>query len=488
MKEMFEGIDKVLKNQLDNTLAPLETIKVINRPYTLTKVRPIHILDMCNLIGSNVVVGGVRRTAEIFLCDEDDWECIFAKYGINGINQEAHQRLIDYIDNYDGIDWLTVAPLLNDKSHLHHRRMSNNSICFTEKPSQEFLHLLFLIMQSEGEPGFINLKAAEYRRRNARGINPCAEVLLDSYGTCNLTTVNIKSFIKFNDDIPTLDFQSLMQAQALSVRAAIRMTCIDLELHKCDFIQKRDRLIGASLTGWKDAVELLNYNADQEKNLMSFLREIAVNTANDYCYALRIPTPLLTTTIKPEGTLSQVAGGVSSGLHSSYAPFYIRRIRINANDPLAKLAVHLGWTVNPEIGTTDLENPTTLVIDFPVASNVKYTRDEQSVEEQLDTYFNFQDFYTEHNSSNTISVKPDEWDKAEEIVFERWDDLIGVTFFPFHGGTYELAPYEEITEEKYNELKSNMKPFDHNLLPLFENNETETIILDECEVGACPIR
>ena len=119
-------------------LAPLETIKVINRPYKLAKVRPIHILDIGNLIGNNVVVGGVRRTAEIFLCDVDDWECILAKYGINGIwNQELHNQIIEGLKENNHLMSLIGSSIwkltIPNVRPLYHRRMSNNSIAFTEK-------------------------------------------------------------------------------------------------------------------------------------------------------------------------------------------------------------------------------------------------------------------------------------------------------------------------------------------------------------------
>ena len=186
MKEMFKGIDKVFKNQIDPNLEPLEVFKRFNRPDTQIKVRPIHILDIGNLIGNNVVVGGVRRTAEIFLCDVDDWECIMAKYGINGIwNEDLHTQIIDKFIDINGYipKWLNDLKLNNAEARpLHHRRMSNNSIAFETKPSQNMLDLIFLIMQSEGEPGFINMESAHRRRPNCKGINPCAEILLDSYG------------------------------------------------------------------------------------------------------------------------------------------------------------------------------------------------------------------------------------------------------------------------------------------------------------------
>ena len=97
LMEMFEGFHKVLTNQIDPTLAPLE------RAYAgYYKVRPIHILDMGNLIGNNVVVGGVRRTAEIFLMGSNDYESLLAKYAINGLWSEeqfkAHAILGKQLD------------------------------------------------------------------------------------------------------------------------------------------------------------------------------------------------------------------------------------------------------------------------------------------------------------------------------------------------------------------------------------------------------
>jgi ribonucleoside-triphosphate reductase len=93
LREMFEGFDNVLKNKIDSHLAPIETDE---KGYG--HIRPIHILDMGNLVGANVVIGGVRRTAEIFLFDADDYECMLAKYGINGIwteQQLAHHKVLE---------------------------------------------------------------------------------------------------------------------------------------------------------------------------------------------------------------------------------------------------------------------------------------------------------------------------------------------------------------------------------------------------------
>mgnify|MGYP001026068290 CR=1 FL=1 len=60
LREMFEGIEKVLRNELDPSLSPLEDV---GNGYK--RVRPIHILDIGNLIGNNVVVGGKTYASDV---------------------------------------------------------------------------------------------------------------------------------------------------------------------------------------------------------------------------------------------------------------------------------------------------------------------------------------------------------------------------------------------------------------------------------------
>lgn len=511
LREMFEGIEKVLRNELDPSLEPLEDV---GNGYK--RVRPIHILDIGNLIGNNVVVGGVRRTAEIFLFDADDYESMFAKYGINGIwDEEKHRAVIEKVRE-NGLEhiaeWLEGLPLNDPNARpLHHRRMSNNSIAFEQKPSRELVDLIFTMMQAEGEPGLINLEEAKRRRPNVEGINPCAEILLDSYGVCNLTTVNLMQFVNYREEQRSgdllmpggyyLDYEGLIEAQRRSARAGLRMTLATLELPHWDKVQQRDRLLGTSLTGVKDAMALLGYDFHQEALLLEKLRRAAREEADKYAKELRVNAPLLVTTIKPEGTISQVAGGVSSGLHYSHAPYYIRRIRINANDPLAKAVQELGWPVHAEVGTDGVIDPSelakpeliakarTLVIDFPVASGATKTKDDVYVREQFETYFKFQRHYTEHNSSNTIHVRPHEWTEVADIVYDHWDNFVGVSFLAHDGGTYTLAPYEAITKEQYEEMTAKMKPFDRAILEKYENGDDFDLEgMDGCEGGICPIR
>jgi ribonucleoside-diphosphate reductase alpha chain/ribonucleoside-triphosphate reductase len=306
-----------------------------------------------------------------------------------------------------------------------------------------------------------------------------------------------------------LNIAGLINAQKLSARAGMRMTLVELESMPWSKdpkgwakVQSTDRLIGTSVTGWKDAIAILGYDLEAERDLLRMLSLAVKEEVERYSSELRISKPLLDTTVKPEGTLSLVAvnpitkSPVSSGLHLSHSPYYIRRIRINAMDPLAKTVQELGWLVHPEVGTPgatreeQLANARTLVIEFPIASGAKRSKEDSNVEEQFRTYFDFQKYYTRHNSSNTIDIKDGEWAKAEEIVYSKWDDFTAVSFLAYSGHSYQLAPLEAITKEKFEELKAAMAPFDMNVLNRLENPEDidEDIEDPNCANGACGVR
>lgn len=326
----------------------------------------------------------------------------------------------------------------------------------------------------------------------------CAEIILPPNAVCNLTTINLTAFV---DEIGDIDFDGLELALKLSARAGYRMTCLDLELPEWNEVHHRDRLLGCSLTGYQDFLgmasitDITNKLGELKQTwFLDVTRQLIDKFADEYADELGTPHSLLKTAVKPEGTLSLVANGVSPGLHFQHSPYFIRRIRVNASDPLAKTALKLGWQIHPEVGQT-MEDATTLVIDFPCKSPSKKTKFDVSAVEQLDIYRMFQKHYTEQNTSNTITVKPDEWGEVVDYVYAHWNDILAVSFLELNSTYYPLLPYEECTKEEYEELKAKMKPFDPELLNNMEietrNMGKEFEILDDregCENGVCPIR
>ncbi|MFA5618364.1 MAG: hypothetical protein WDK95_16155, partial [Syntrophorhabdaceae bacterium] len=138
LRDIFVKIDKVIKKTNSN------------------KLKPIDCLDICNIIGEGVVVGGTRRTAEIILFDSDDNECINAKSNLYKKIEEQ---------------WIVDQDLV-------HRSMSNNSIFYQSKPTRERLHWQIEAMRYSGEPSFINQEAGLKRRENFNVCNPCARFWL----------------------------------------------------------------------------------------------------------------------------------------------------------------------------------------------------------------------------------------------------------------------------------------------------------------------
>lgn len=449
MKNMFLKINKVIE-------------KASRRSTTdRVKLLPIDCLDLANVIGENVVVGGVRRTAEIVLIDQDDKDCIQAK-----------SELYKKVDEKWVID-----------GEIAHRQMSNNSIYYTRKPSREQLHWHLQQMRYSGEPGWVNEEAGSRRRPNFNGVNPCAEILLDSKGLCNLTTVNVMAFVK--DGV--LDREGLMDAQRLSARAGYRMTCTELEIPEWNAVQQRDKLLGCSITGWQDLVNALSLDEAAQIELLSDLREAARKAANAYAAELGQGEPLLVTTVKPEGTLSLLPV-VSSGVHFSHAPYYIRRIRINSDDPLVKVCEELGYPVFPEVGQ-DKETCTTKVVEFPIKAPDGKFKGDVSALEQLEIYRMFMKHYVDHNCSITIHVRDEEWDAVEQWVWDNWDDTVALSFLSYEDNFYDLLPFEEIDEAEFKRRVTEMRPFIPSLISKYEREETEYDIgNDGCEGGVCPVR
>lgn len=461
--KMYKGIEKVIKraSARDSRLN--------------VKLEPIDCVDIANIIGQNVVSGGVRRTAQIILCDADDKAVINAK-------MELYSKV-------DG-QWVPNKDIL-------HRQMSNNSIIHAEKPAREDFHKQIEAMRYSGEPGWVNEEAALLRNPHFCGVNPCGEILLDEKGLCNLTTINWMAFVV--DVVPEghafmkgstgkfLDVTAATRAFVLGTRSCVRMTLVTLEMPDWDEIQQRDRLLGVSFTGWQDMLNAVGLGRDHKIELLTEMRYQVHEAGNGYANELNVSEPILMTTVKPEGTLSQLPT-VSSGVHFSHSEYFIRRVRISADDPLVKVAEKLDWPVFPEVGQ-DWDTCTTKVVEFPVHSAPGKTKYDIGAIEQLEEYLMMMEHYVDHNCSITIHVRDNEWDLVEEFVWEHWDDVVAVSFLSLDDNFYELLPYDQIDKEEYDRRVAEMKPFVPSLISEFEKEETILDIgNDGCETGHCPVR
>jgi ribonucleoside-diphosphate reductase alpha chain len=441
LKQLFEFIINLFKNAAGR------------------KLHSIECHDICCMIASCVVVGGVRRSAGISLSNLSDTRMRHAK---------------------DGDFW----------TQHKHRFLSNNSAAYTEKPEMSiFLDEWVAIMKNgNGERGIVNReglkKACDAIGRDSNhdlGLNPCGEVILRPEEFCNLT----ETVARRGDTLEQLKKK---------VRNATILGTLQSTLTDFNFLRERwkrncdeERLLGVSITGTRDH-EVLQRVSEESRMWLRELRKVVRETNDRWADYLGIPRSKACTVVKPSGTVSQLVN-CASGLHSRYADFYIRRVRVTKNDPVAALLRDYGITCNPEVGE-DWSDFNTLVFEFPVkTAGGSVTRNDTDVLEQLEYWKMFKTEWCDHNPSVTIYIKDNEWLKVGAWVYENWDFIGGISFLPHDGGTYELPPYEEIDEETYNKLASTFPQIDFSRLSEFEK-EDATIGSQElaCSGGACELR
>jgi ribonucleoside-triphosphate reductase len=425
------------------------------------KLNSVECYDIACYVANIVVVGGVRRSATISLSNLSDRRMANAKTG----------------------EFWASHP---------QRQLSNNSVAYTEKPDcttflEEWLNLA---KSKSGERGIFNREAAKLwastvGRRDPEGdygINPCGEILLLPEEGCNLTEAVVRP-----DD--TLEILSA------KVRMATILGMVQSTLTKFGFVGKgwsrnmeRERLLGVSLTGLRDHPILGRMSRPHElERWLSYLKVQAVETAREWSEVLGVSMPAAVTCIKPSGTVSTLVGA-SSGLHPRHAPYYLRRVRVSNNDPIAQLLMQAGVPHYPEVGQT-YDNMTTTVFEFPVKSPENSVfRDNVSAIDQLEYFLMVKKHWCEHNPSTTIYVKEDEWFEVGNWVYRHWDMICGVTFLPYDGGVYQLAPYEEITEEQYEKAVAAFPSINFEGLEWLESTDnTEGAREFACVSGACEI-
>lgn len=436
-----------------------ELFKFVIRIFTNAKGRKLTSLEchdiMCK-IAEVVVVGGVRRSAMISLSNLSDDRMRNAK---SGAWWEANVQ----------------------------RALSNNSAVYTEKPEVGmFLEEWLSLYQSKsGERGIFSREASQkVAKKSGRrdfnqdfGTNPCSEIILRPYQFCNLTEVVVRE----NDTEETL---------AKKVRIATILGTFQSTLTNFPYLRKiwqknteEERLLGVSLTGIYDSKLLNDYKDAKLPGRLEKLRQVAIDVNKELAEKLGIPVSAAITAVKPSGTVSQLVDA-ASGIHPRHDPYYFRRVRSDIKDPLTKHLITAGIPNEPDVTKPD----STVVFTFPKKAPEDATmRGNVSAIDHLELWLKYQRHWCEHKPSVTISVKEEEWPTVGAWVWEHFDEMSGVSFLPYDGGTYRQAPYETVTKEQYEELLSKM-PTNIDWSDLVEREDNvEGVQTLACTAGNCEI-
>lgn len=115
-------------------------------------------------------------------------------------------------------------------------------------------------------------------------------------------------------------------------------------------------------------------------------------------------------------------------------------------------------------------------------------REDLSAIQHLKLWLQYQRHYCEHKPSITVSVKEHEWMEVGAFVWEHFDEVSGISFLPYDGGSYRQAPYEDCTEEQYLELDAKVpKHIDWSLLVEHTDNVIGSQTLACSAAGGCEL-
>lgn len=302
-----------------------------------------------------------------------------------------------------------------------------------------------------------------------------SEIILRPNQFCNLTSA-IARHTDSEDDL-------MRKVRIAAILGTFQSTLTNFPYLRKSWIKntEEERLLGVSVSGICDH-PVLAHVSNEAAGIKERLKNYVVEINKELSEILGIPQSTATTCVKPDGTVSQLVDS-SSGLHSRFSRYYIRRVRNDKKDPLAQYMIDSGIPYED-----DVMNPSVYVFSFPRKSpETSVLRDDKTAVEQLELWKQLQDHWCEHKPSATIYVKEHEWMEVGAWVYKHFDCLSGVSFLPYDGGTYRQAPYEEIDEETYLKLVEAMPDsIDWDALIEEEDNVEGTQTL-ACTSGACEL-
>ena len=387
------------------------------------------IVDIYNMIGACVVMGNVRRSAELALGEEDD------EYFLDLKNTEAFPERNSFDPEKPGWAW-----------------SSNNSLSVSVGTNYE--NYVDRIVNN-GEPGFVWLDVTKSRGRmtdppdekdhRVAGFNPCAEQPLESFELCTLTTVHLPNVDSKEDFMRTLKFAFLY---------AKTVTLMPTPWPESNSVMQRNRRIGLSITGITDVLD-----ESGMPNIIDYMEsgysEIR-RWDQSYSEWLCVRESNRVTTIKPEGTVSLLSGS-SPGIH--WGPgghHYLRAIRFSNGDKSLQLFKKAGYVVEDDVVSSD-----TSVVYFPLKSKSHRSEKDVSMFEKIGLAAKAQNHWSDNGVSVTVSF--DKTTEAQQLVPAlrlHEGGLKSVSFLPMDNTYYPQMPYTQISEEDYESYVGKLKKID----------------------------
>ena len=407
----------------------------------------VEVLDCMNIIGSIVVAGNVRRSAEIAVGRLDDEAFLMAK-------------------RWD----LGDIPI--------ERAMSNNTVFVTPEQMQDMPETIWEGYKGNGEPyGFFNLEASRQFGRMGEerpdpsivGVNPCAEIPLANRESCNLAEIFL----------PMIDSPEELQDVAhLLYKVQKSISALGYLDPTSDKITSKNMRLGLGITGVTQAMDKLDWLDEAYVSLRALDAEWSAKRG--------WPESVRLTTIKPSGTLSLLPG-VTPGVHPSFSQYFVKRMRMASGDILVNYCRSKGFYVEPLRNFDGSEDHRTVVVEFPCAfpDGTIEAKDMTAIE-QMDLVRHLQKVWADNSISVTVYYKSEELDGIREYLAQYWHEMKSVSFLLHSEHGFDQAPMGELTKEEYETVLSSTSP-------LGEKLTGSTLMLDDdfdeqCSTGMCPIR
>jgi ribonucleoside-triphosphate reductase len=416
----------------------------------------VDIADIGNLIGVCVVSGNVRRSAELLLGRLDDSQFLNLK------NQEAFPERNSYDPEAPGWGW-----------------MSNNSVATSVG---EDLSSIVEGISLNGEPGVIWLDMSRKYGRlvdppnnkdwRVAGYNPCAEQSLESYEMCTLVEAYLGRHESLEDYKRTLKFAYLY---------AKTVTLLPTHWEETNAIMQRNRRIGTSMSGIANFADI--HGLPTLRDWMDEGYGVVKNYDNVYSEWLGIRESIKTTTVKPSGTVSILAGE-SPGVHwTPGGKYFLRAIRFANDDPMLPLFRMANYKVEPASESPD----TTSVVFFPIKSDATRSEKEVTIFEKMSIAATAQRYWSDNSVSVTISFDAEEEQSQVGTVLHMYDgQLKTVSFLPQGNMTYPQMPYTQITEDEYNDACGKLFPID--FTGVYGGMASDAIGESYCTTDSCEIK